>query len=96
MDKVFEQAKDLHVVATYIYVKASDTAAYADSGYTVKFKTSELKEAFIKGALINASGKLYKAVAYTEASNVGKVSYIIPNSTTATSADIATLSAVAD
>lgn len=96
MDRIFEHANDLHVRATYIYAKASDTAAYADAGYTVKFKTSELKEAFLKGAVINASGKLYKPVAYVEASKVGKVSYIIPNTTTATSADIATLSAVAD
>lgn len=96
MDKVFEHANDLHVRAIYIYKKASDTAAYADAGYTVKFKTSELKNAFLKGAVINASGVLSKPIGYSEASNVGSVTYIVPNSTTATSADIAKLSAVAD
>lgn len=96
MDRVFEQAKDLHVRAVYIYKKASDTAAYVDEKYTVKFKTSELKDAFLKGAVINASGVLSKPIGYSEASNVGSVTYIVPNGTTATSADIAKLSAVAD
>ena len=96
MNQVFEQAKDLHVRAVYVYKKASDTAAYADAAFTTKFKTSELKDAFLKGAVINVSGKLYRPVGYSEASNVGSVTYIIPNTSTATSADIATLSAVAD
>lgn len=96
MDKIFEHANDVHVRATYIYKKASDTAAYADAAGTVKFKTSELKDAFLKGAVINVSGKLYKPVSYSEASKVGSVAYIVPNATTATSADIASLSAVAD
>lgn len=96
MDKVFEHANDLHVRATYIYKKASDTAAYADAAYTVKFKTSELKDAFLKGAIVNASGVLAKVIGYSESSNVGTVTYIIPNTTTATSADIAKLTSVAD
>lgn len=96
MDKVFEHADDLHVRAVYIYKKASDTAAYVDSTFAVKFKTSELKNAFLKGAVINDSGKLYKLVAYAEAEGVGSVSYIVPNGTIATSADIAKLAAVAD
>ena len=96
MDRVFEQAKDLHVRSVYIYKKESDTAAYVDAEYEIKFKTSELKDAFLKGAVINASGVLSKPVGYSEASNVGSVSYIVPNGTKATSADIAKLSAVAD
>lgn len=96
MDKVFERADDLHVRAVYIYKKASDTAAYVDSAFTVKFKTSELKNAFLKGAVINDAGKLYKLVAYAEAEGVGSVSYIVPNGTTATNADIAKLAAVVD
>lgn len=96
MDKVFEHADDLHVRAIYIYKKEDDTAAYADSAFTVKFKTSELKNAFLKGAIINIAGELAKPVGYAESSGVGSVSYIVPNATTATSADIAKLSAVAD
>lgn len=96
MDRVFERAKDLHVRAVYIYKKVSETKAYVDAACTIQFKTSELKDAFLKGAVINASGVLSKPVGYSEASNVGSVSYIVPNGTTTTSADIAKLSAVAD
>ena len=96
MDKVFERANDLHVRATYIYKKSSDAKAYADAACTIQFKTSELKDAFLKGAIVNASGVLSKVVGYSEASNVGTVTYIVPNGTTATSADIAKLTSVAD
>lgn len=96
MDRIFEHANDLHVRAIYIYKKASDTKAYVDSACTIQFKTSELKNAFLKGAVINASGVLSKPIGYSEASNVGTVTYIVPNTTTATSADIAKLTSVAD
>ena len=96
MDRVYEHANDLHVRAVYIYKKASDTKAYVDAEHTVQFKTSQLKDAFLKGAIINASGILSKPIGYSEVSSVGSVTYIVPNSTTATSADIAKLSAVAD
>ena len=43
MDKIFEQAKDLHVVATYVYGNGENTNAYADAECTKQFKTSELK-----------------------------------------------------
>lgn len=71
MDKIFEQAKDLHVVATVIYNKG-DEFAYADAKCTVKYKASELKEVFVKGALINIDGALYKTVSFVD----GVVSYI--------------------
>ena len=98
MSKIFEDAKDLHVVATIIYNKSTDTKAYKDSACTVQYKTSELKEAFIKGAIIvlASNGGYVKPVKYSETSSVGSVFYIKPNTTTATSADIASLVAVAD
>ena len=98
MSKIFEDAKDLHVVATVIYNKSTDTKAYKDAACTVQFKTSELKEAFIKGAIIvlASNGGYVKPVKYSETSSVGSVFYIKPNTTTATSADIASLVAVAD
>ena len=98
MSKIFEDAKDLHVVATIIYNKSTDTKAYKDAACTVQFKTSELKETFIKGAVIAlaSNGGFVKPIKYSETSSVGSVFYIKPNTTTATSADIASLVAVAD
>lgn len=95
MDKIFEQSKDLHVVSTMIYVGSGK--AYKDSACTKQYKTSELKEAFIKGAMIQVdTGKFAFPVGYSEASKIGTVTYITPNATTATSADIASAVSVAD
>lgn len=96
MERIYDQAKDVHVRGTYVYGKASDTAAYVDSACTVKYKTSELKEVFIKGAVINIAGTLYTPLSFSVTSDVGSVTYAKPNSTTATSADLGTLSAVED
>ena len=65
MNKIYEQAKDLHVVATYVYGK-EDAKAYKDAECTKQFTASELKEVFIKGALIVINEALYKAVNFVD------------------------------
>lgn len=72
MDKIFEQAKDLHVVATYVYGNGSDTNAYADAECTKQFTVSELKEVFVKGALIKINDGLYKAMNFVD----GAIGYV--------------------
>jgi len=97
MTKIMQDAKDLHVVAVIIYKKNGQAKAYKDAECTKQFTTSELKEAFIKGALIQlGDAEFVKPIKYAESSSVGSVYYITPNGTTATSADIASLAAVAD
>lgn len=96
MNKIFNDAKDEHVSAYYIYGKASDTKAYADAGCTVQMKTSELKEAFIKRAIIVIGDDIYIPVSFGLVSKAGTVKYIKPNSSTATSADLGTLTAATD
>ena len=93
MVKLFDDAKDKNVSATYIYSKASDTKAYADEACTVQMKTSELREAVLKRAVIVIGDAVYIPVSFSVASNVGSVGYIKPNSSTATSADIGSLTA---
>ena len=70
MNKIYEQAKDLHIVATMIYGK--DNNAYVDVECTKQFIESELKEVFIKGALIEIDGNLFKAVNFHK----GVIDYI--------------------
>lgn len=98
MDKIYEDANEQHVRAFIIYSKSTDTKAYADADCTVQLTTSELKNLFIKGAVIAlpSNGGFVKPVKYLETSSVGSVFYIKPNSTTATSADIASVVAKAD
>lgn len=93
MDRLFDDAKDKNVSATYIYGKSSDTKAYADAGCTIQMKTSEMKEAFLKRALIVIGDDLYIPVSFGVVSKAGTVKYIKPNATTATSADLGTLTA---
>lgn len=95
MNKIFEQSKDLHVSASVIYGKA-DGKAYVDKACTVQMTTAELKEAVIKRAIIQIGTDIFVPVAFTVVSKAGTVRYVKPNSTTATSADIASLSAVAE
>lgn len=96
MERIYNDAKDKNVAAVVIYGKTSDTKAYIDADCTTQFKTSELKEAFVKGAVVIIGAAYYIPVSFTVASNVGSVNYIKPNGTTATSADIASLAAVKD
>lgn len=96
MDKIYQDSKDVYVSANVIYDKG-DGKAYSDSGKTTQLTTSALKDAFLKGAIIFLNDESYAIpVSYSEASSIGSIAYIVPNAVTATSADIATLVAVAD
>ena len=97
VEKIYEYANDQHVRAFVVYKKANQTKAYVDSAFTEQFTTSALKDAFIKGALIKLDdGSLVKPFKYAESSSIGSIYYTVPNGTTATSGDIASLVAVAD
>ena len=97
MDRIFQRAEDKNVAAVVIYKKSGETYAYVDAAYTTKFTTSALKNAFLKGAVIKLGTDSYAApVGFGVDTSVGFVQYITPNGTTATSADIATLTGIAD
>lgn len=96
MEKLYNDAKDKNVSATYIYGKSSDTKAYANADCTVQMKTSELKEAFLKRAIIVIGDAFFIPSGFSITSNVGSVTYAKPNSSTATSADLGTLTAAKD
>ena len=96
MEKLYNDAKDKNVSATYIYGKSSDAKAYANADCTVQMKTSELKEAFLKRAIIVIGDAFFIPSGFSITSNVGSVTYAKPNSSTATSADLGTLSAAKD
>ena len=97
MDKIYQDAKDKNVASVIIYKKSAQTKAYADEACTVQLTTAELKDAFIKGAVIKLEdGAFVKPIKYDETASIGSVYYIKPNGTTATSADIASLVAAAN
>ncbi|MDO5397622.1 MAG: hypothetical protein Q4G33_06805 [bacterium] len=96
MDRIYDDAKDLHVRAVCVYGKANDTAAYTDSDCTEKFKTDELKEVFLKGAVVIIGNDYFVPISFIIKNGIGTVTYVTANSSSATTAVLATLSAVKD
>lgn len=98
MERIYDQAKDKNVAAIIIYGKASESTgakAYSDSACTVQFKTSELKDAFLKRAIVKVGDDMFVPISYTESAKVGTVTYAKAGSQ-AGSAATATVVAVAD
>lgn len=91
MNRVYEDAKDLHIRGTYIYKKADDAKAYADRECTVQLTASELKEIYLKGGVIDVAGALYMPIGLEVVEGVATVTYITADETTATTAVLATL-----
>lgn len=55
MDRIYNRAEDKNCANIIVYAKKNDTKAYIDKARTTPYKTSELKNAFIKGCIIVAS-----------------------------------------
>ena len=92
MERIFEQAKDLHVVAIKVYAKSGDAYAYADAKYQVKFTADELHDAFLKGlVVVDAVGVEYWPISCKVASGVTTVTYATTDSSAATTAKLATV-----
>jgi len=83
MTKIYKDAKDVPVVATIIYCDGATDTAFIDEHCSTSMSTKELKEAFVKGAMIyDTDHSVYsKPVAYAEDNGVGYVTYIYPSST---------------
>ena len=74
MDKIFGRAEDKYVRQYKLYCKGtSDGKVYIDSEYKTQAKTSEVKNAFLKGAFVDQAGKLYAITSYTEATGVATI-----------------------
>lgn len=98
MERIYNQAKDKNVAAVIIYAKGSDGKAYVDAAGTVQFKTSELQDAFFKGAVIHYGTDLYYVpTGYIAASGIGKISFALTTGSGETAkTELKTLVAVAD
>lgn len=57
MGEIYKKSNDVHVSHTMIYSK--DNKAYKDPTCDVPYKTFELKEAFLKGAIVDIPAKAY-------------------------------------
>lgn len=82
MDKIFNQAKDKNVSAVIIYGKENDLdetpLAYVDEACTIAMKNSELKDAFLKRAIIKI-GEVYfipSTMAFEGSGNICSLGYL--------------------
>lgn len=92
MDKIFIDAKDLHVCAYKVYAKNSDPYAYADTAFTTKISSDELHNAFIKGmVVVGQDGVEYLPVSCKVAGSVTTITYATTDSSAATTAKLATV-----
>lgn len=93
MDKILFNHMDVNVAGTYVYV--GDGVAYEDSGCEKAFTTESLKNVFLKGAVIVDTDIMYKPVGFAlNADEVGELTYVKADATTATTAVLATVVAV--
>lgn len=92
MDKILFNHMDVNVAGTYVYVDSG--AAYEDSDCEKAFNTEDLKNVFLKGAVIIDSDGMYKPVNFALNDGVGVLTYVKADTTTATTAVLATVTAV--
>ena len=91
MEKIYINANDRNVAARRVYVKA-DGIGYAEEDFKTKITADELRDAFIKGlVIVDTAGVEYLPVSCKVASNVATVTYVTTDSTTATTAKLATV-----
>lgn len=83
MSVIYENLKDLHVVATIIYA-GDDGVAYIDEDCTESFTVEDLQEAFIKGSVIISGDSTYKPTAITVSDDTITMTYDAGTLTTAT------------
>ena len=58
MERIYDQAKDVHVATYVLYAKTADKKLYLDS-YTTQVTKAELEDAFKKGRLLIFDGTNY-------------------------------------
>ena len=91
MDKIYERLEDVHVNARKVYAKSSDAFAYIDKECKVKATADDLCEAFRRGLIVVDSGVEYLAISCKVASGTATVTYVTTDSSTATTAKLATV-----
>lgn len=92
MEKTYINSADRNVAVRRVYTKAADTFAYADSDCTNKVSADDLHDAFIKGlVIVDTAGVEYLPISCKVASNVTTVTYVTTDSTSSTTAKLATV-----
>ena len=93
MEKMYIDADDRNVALRKVYAKA-DGVAYVDSALKVKATPEELEDAFYKGLIVIDTAKvMYRPISCKITSGTVTVTYATTDTTTATTAKLATVKA---
>lgn len=93
MEIIRMNADDRNVAARKIYAKA-DGVAYIDKTLKVKATPAELEDAYIKGMLVvDTAGVMYRPISCKNASETVTVTYVTTDTTSTTTAKLATVKA---
>lgn len=91
MDTIYKDFTDTNVAVRKVYAK-TDGYAYADSECKTKISADDLHNIYIKGmVVVDTAGVEYKPISCKVASGVATVTYVTTDSTTATTAKLATV-----
>lgn len=94
MDKIYENFSDTNVAVTKVYTKA-DGFAYADKACKIKISADDLENLFVKGMVVVGSDSvIYKPISCKISNKVATVTYVTTDTTTATTAKLATVKSV--
>lgn len=91
IEKVYQNADDDCVAIRKVYAKA-DGYAYVEKELKTKVGCEELHNAFLKGLIVvDSAGNEYSAISCAVSKNVATVTYVTADSSTVTTAKLATV-----
>lgn len=77
VDKIYDDAADVHVANYLLYAKKGDTKLYADAAMKTQATATQAVNCFKKGCLIGYDNGFYKPFCMTIAESVAKVSIVV-------------------
>ena len=91
MDRIYHHDDTMYEAATKVYAK-SDGYAYLESDFKTKISADVMKDLFVRGMLIvDSTGVMYKPISLKVTSGVATVTYATTDTTSATTAKLATV-----
>lgn len=72
-DQIFDDAVDKNVAGVIVYLKAADSKLYYNldgTTYSNEVPSTDLKNLFFKGAMVDNGTGIYKAVGYDETNGI--------------------------
>jgi hypothetical protein len=90
MKRIFHHDDTMYEAATKVFTK-TDGYAYFEEEYKTKVPADVLEDLFVRGLIVVDSGVMYKPVSFKVANKVATVTYVTTDTTTATTAKLATV-----